>query len=60
MSLCVAGAVFGEVAVSIFVAGTVFGEGHMILECDFSWLAQCLVKLTQCWTVTLRGRHSIC
>ena len=41
-----AGAVFGEVAVALFVAGAVFGEVHMMLEylvklqCHFSWQAQ--------------------
>ena len=29
------------------MAGAIFGEGHMMLECHFSWQGQCLVKL-QC------------
>ena len=35
-----AGAVFGEVEVSLFVAGAVFGE----VQVSFSWQAQNLVK----------------
>ena len=41
-----AGAAFGDVAVSLFVAGAIFGEVHMMLEGHFSWQAQYLVKVT--------------
>ena len=40
MLLFVAGAVFGEVQVSLFVAGALFGEVEVLL----SWQAQYLVK----------------
>ena len=40
VSLFVAGAVFGEVHVSLFVAGAVFGK----FKCHFSWQAQYSVK----------------
>ena len=42
-----AGAVFGEVAVALFVAGAILGEVHTMLERNVSWQAQYLVKL-QC------------
>ena len=41
MSLFVAGAVFGEVELSLFVAGAVC---RVKLNCHFSWQAQYLVK----------------
>ena len=44
MSLFVAGAVFGEVAVSLFVASAVFGDVVMT-KCNFAWQGQYLVKL---------------
>ena len=40
-----AGALVGEVGVSLFVAGTVFADVHIMLACHFSWQAQYLVKL---------------
>ena len=46
-----AGAIFGDVGVSLFVAGAAFGDvavslfvALVILECHFSWQAQYLVK----------------
>jgi len=43
----VAGAVFGEFAVSLFVAGATCGEVHIVFERDFSWKGQYLVKQAQ-------------
>ena len=44
MSLFVAGAVFGEVQVSLFVAGAISFGGRRKSKCHFSWQAQYLVK----------------
>ena len=41
VSLFVAGAVFGEVALSLFLAGAAFGE---VAASHFSWQAQYSVK----------------
>ena len=49
---CVAGAVFDELAVSLFVAGAIFDEVELpfflagrMSECDFSWQAQHWVRI---------------
>ena len=47
MLLFVAGVLFGEIGMSLFVAGAVFGEVAVMLERNFWWQAQSLVKL-QC------------
>ena len=39
-----AGAIFGEVQLSLFIAGALFGEVALKLHIQFSWQAQFLVK----------------
>ena len=55
MFFSVEGAIFGDVAVALFVAGALFGEVSVSLFV----VGQYLVKLAWCWNVIFRGRHSI-
>ena len=39
-----AGALFGDLGLVLFVAGAVLGESLAILACDFSWQVQYLAR----------------